>query len=89
MWLCLYIATFFIKDFMQTTIYNKIIMLNAIQSIAKSYKSEKHYRLTFEEIKQEKTLKQLGYIFGGLIKALNNYQNEIGDTIGDDGKERK
>ncbi len=56
---------------MQEIISNKRELINLVNSI--QIKDNTLYNFSFEEVKQSKTLKQLGFIFGGLIKALSFY----------------
>ena len=72
-----------------TTIHNKAILTKYFNEAYTSFQDGKHYRFLFEELKQEKTLKQLGFVFGGLISSLNEWQNSIGETMGEGSKERK
>jgi len=50
------------------------------QNIYKSITEGKCYNFSFEEVKQAKTFKQLGFIFGGLVKTLHSfYLEETGE----------
>ncbi len=63
---------------MDFTCSNKEYLKNILGDIQRQYKDGAIYRISYEEIKQEKTLKQLGFIFGGLIKALIRFFNNLG-----------
>lgn len=51
---------------------------NALDDIKRNYKQDSIVNISSEIIKQPKTLKQLGFIFGGLVKALSAYFMELG-----------
>lgn len=63
---------------MDFTCSNKEYLKNILGDILRTYKDGCIYRISYEEIKQEKTLKQLGFIFGGLIKAINRFFENLG-----------
>ena len=55
---------------MQFTVSNKYYLKNILNDAYRNYKDGTILHIEYEEVKQEKTLKQLGFIFGGLIKCL-------------------
>lgn len=63
---------------MDFTCSNKEYLKNILGDILRQYKDGAIYRVSYEEVKQEKTLKQLGFIFGGLIKSLIRYFSNLG-----------
>ena len=63
---------------MNFTITNKKYANNVLNTIFKQIEEGKIYNISFEEVKQLKTKKQLGFIFGGIIKALILYFNRLG-----------
>lgn len=63
---------------MNFTCSNKDYLKNILGDILRQYKDGNIYRVSCEEIKTLKTLKQLGYIFGGLIKALTRFFCNLG-----------
>lgn len=63
---------------MDFTCSNKAYLKNILNDAYRSYKDGTIWRISYEEIKQEKTLKQLGFIFGGLIKALIRFFDNLG-----------
>lgn len=63
---------------MNFTCSNKKFLKNILNDILKNYIDGTVYRISCEELKQEKTLKQLGFIFGGLIKAIIRYFDNLG-----------
>lgn len=63
---------------MNFTCSNKVYLKNVLCDILRQYKDGSIYRVSYEEIKQEKTIRQLGFIFGGLIKALARFFANLG-----------
>ena len=63
---------------MDFTCSNKEYLKNICGDLLRRYKEGAIYKISYEEIKQEKTLKQLGFIFGGLIKALIRFFENLG-----------
>lgn len=63
---------------MNFTISNKKYANNILNTIFKHIEDGKIYNLTIEEVKSLKTKKQLGFIFGGIIKALVLYFSRLG-----------
>lgn len=63
---------------MNFTISNLAYGKNVLNTIFKYMQDNKIYRLQFDEVKSLKTQKQLGFIFGGVIKALLQYFSNIG-----------
>lgn len=57
---------------------NKAYLKNILGDILRQYQDGAIYRVSYEEVKEEKTLKQLGFIFGGLIKALRRFFANLG-----------
>lgn len=63
---------------MNFTVTNKTYGKNVCSHINANIQDSKIYRISFEEIKQLKTLEQLGYIFGGLFKAIQKFFSNLG-----------
>lgn len=63
---------------MNFTITNRAYAKSVFNTLYKQIEDNKKYRLKFEEVKSLKTQKQLGFIFGGVIKALNIYFGRLG-----------
>lgn len=63
---------------MNFTITNQAFAKSVLNTIFKNIQDGKAYRLTFEEVKQMKTQKQLGFIFGGVIKSLQMFFSRLG-----------
>ena len=63
---------------MNFTISNKAYAKNVLNTLYKHMQNGKNYHLQFEEVKSLKTKKQLGFIFGGVIKALCLYFSRLG-----------
>lgn len=63
---------------MNFTISNKAYAKNVFNTLFNQMQDGKIYRVQFEETKDLKTKKQLGFIFGGVIKALCCYFSRIG-----------
>ena len=63
---------------MNFTITNRAYARTVLNTLYKHIQENKNYRLEFEEVKSLKTQKQLGFIFGGVIKALRLYFDRLG-----------
>lgn len=63
---------------MNVTIYNKAQAKQILSGLFYNIADGKEYRLSFEEVKQAKTKKQLGFIFGGIVKSLCLFFNDYG-----------
>lgn len=63
---------------MNFTVTNKGYAKTVFNTLLNKVQDGKIYRITFEETKSLKTKKQLGFIFGGVIKALCLYFSRIG-----------
>lgn len=63
---------------MNFTISNKRYAQNVLKTLYNRMQEGKTYRLMFEEVKNLKTKKQLGFIFGGVIKALCAFFSRLG-----------
>lgn len=63
---------------MDFTCSNREYLKNILGDVLRTYKDGAIYRISYEEVKQEKTLKQLGFIFGGIIKALVRFFENLG-----------
>ena len=63
---------------MQFTVSNKHYLKNILNDAYRNYKDGTILHIEYEEVKQEKTLKQLGFIFGGLIKCLIRFFSNLG-----------
>lgn len=57
---------------------NEQYLRNVLKTCLNSYEKGSTVNISYDVIKQTKTLKQLGFIFGGLIKAINKYFDNIG-----------
>lgn len=57
---------------------NEQYLRNILSDLIRKYEYGSTVNVSYEVIKQTKTLKQLGFIFGGLIKALNRYFDNLG-----------
>ncbi len=57
---------------------NEQYLKNVLSDCLRSYEYGSTVNVSYEVIKQTKTLKQLGFIFGGLIKALIRFFNGVG-----------
>ena len=63
---------------MNITVYNKEQAKQTFLALFHIMDDDKVYNVTFEELKQFKTKKQLGFIFGGIIKSLCQFFNGYG-----------
>lgn len=63
---------------MNFTITNKAYAKNIFLKLLSMISDDKVYRLSFEKIKSTKTKKQLGFIFGGLLKSIVLYFDSLG-----------
>lgn len=63
---------------MDFTCSNREYLKNILGDVLRTYKDGTIYRISYDEVKQEKTLKQLGFIFGGIIKALIRFFDNLG-----------
>jgi len=72
---------------MQYTVFNAEQLSNVVKEIS----TNKNFPLNlwYEEVRQPKTLKQLRYVWGGLLDSLVNYFNTEGQTIGEGQQARK
>ena len=59
-----------------TIISNKSEFANLAKECLNSLKTGLTYSFSFENIKQPKSIKQLGFIFGGLISALQRFYSD-------------
>lgn len=57
---------------------NKKYLRNILNDLITNYEYGSTVNVSYEVVKQTKTLKQLGFIFGGLIKALNRFFENFG-----------
>lgn len=57
---------------------NKKYLQNVVGDLLRTYKENSIVNVSYEIVKKEKTLKQLGFIFGGLIKAMCRYFDNLG-----------
>ena len=57
---------------------NEQYLRNVLKTCLNSYEKGSVVNISYDVIKQTKTLKQLGFIFGGLIKAISKYFDNIG-----------
>ncbi len=72
---------------MNHTIFNKEQLNKIIRELLDI--TQFPFNLSYEIIKQVKTKRQLGFIWGGLLVDLANYKNEEGETLGEEGRLRK
>lgn len=63
---------------MNFTVSNKAYGKNVCSHINANIQEGKIYRISFEEIEQLKTREQLGYIFGGIFKAIQKFFSNLG-----------
>lgn len=63
---------------MNFTITNRAFAKSVLNTIGNQVQDGKIYRVSFDEVKSLKTQKQLGFIFGGIIKALRMYFDRLG-----------
>ena len=61
---------------MQTIISNKAEFINICKDFLLEFKTGTLYSLSFEAVKQSKSLKQLAFMFGGIISALQRFYLE-------------
>lgn len=66
---------------MQTIVSNKSELTNIARYCISEMKTGKTYSISFEEIKSNKTAKQLGFIFGGLVSALQSFYKDTEGEI--------
>jgi len=57
---------------------NEKYLRNVLKTCLNAYEYGATVNVSFDIVKQTKTLKQLGFIFGGLIKAINKYFHNCG-----------
>lgn len=58
---------------MNFTVGNEQYLKNVLKTCLNDYEYGSTVNISYEIVKQTKTLKQLGFIFGGLIKAIRRY----------------
>ncbi|MFA7658784.1 MAG: hypothetical protein WCY19_05065 [Candidatus Gastranaerophilaceae bacterium] len=63
---------------MNFTVSNRAYLKNVLNHFLANYNDGKIYRIFFEEINDTKTRDQLGYIFGGLFKAIKIFFANLG-----------
>ncbi len=63
---------------MNFTCSNEQYLKNVLKTCLNSYEKDSIVNVSYEVLKQQKTLKQLGFIFGGLIKAISLFFNNAG-----------
>lgn len=63
---------------MNFTCSNFEYVKNACEDIKNNYQKGDVVCISYEILKQQKTIKQLGFIFGGIVKALRLYFIELG-----------
>ena len=56
---------------MNFTCSNEQYLKNVLKTCLNAYEKDSIVNVSYEVLKQQKTLKQLGFIFGGLIKAIS------------------
>ena len=57
---------------------NEKYLRNILSDLLRQYKQGDTINISYDIVKQQKTLKQLGFIFGGLIKAISRYFDGVG-----------
>jgi hypothetical protein len=57
---------------------NEQYLKNILNDCLKSYEYGTTVNISYEVIRQTKTLKQLGFIFGGLIRAISRFFQNVG-----------
>lgn len=63
---------------MNFTCSNEQYLKNVLKTCLNDYEYGSTVNISYEVVKQSKTLKQLGFIFGGLIKAIRRYFKNAG-----------
>lgn len=63
---------------MNFTCSNEAYLKNILNDCLRSYEYGTTINISYEVVKQAKTLKQLGFIFGGLIKAISRHFSNAG-----------
>lgn len=57
---------------------NEQYLRNVLSDLLRNYEKDSTINISYEVVKQQKTLKQLGFIFGGLIQAICRYFSGVG-----------
>ena len=63
---------------MNFTVSNEQYLKNVLNDCLKSYEYGSTVNISYEVVKQQKTIKQLGFIFGGLIRAIRRFFQNAG-----------
>lgn len=63
---------------MNFTCSNEKFLRNVVGDLLRNYEKDSTVNISYEVVKKAKTLKQLGFIFGGLIKAISRYFDGLG-----------
>lgn len=58
---------------MQTIVFNRQQFTSLVDECLRTLKPNATYNFSFEESKSPKTIKQLGFLFGAIVSALQNY----------------
>lgn len=64
---------------MQTVVYNEKQLEVIIGDMFNRFYEYKSLDISYDKPYKEKTLKQLGYFFGGLVSAVKDYYHSLGD----------
>ena len=64
---------------MQTVVYNEKQLEVIIGDMFNRFYEYKSLDISYDKPYKEKTLKQLGYFFGGLVSAVKDYYHNLGD----------
>ena len=63
---------------MNFTCSNEKFLRNVVGDLLRNYEKDSTVNISYEVVKKAKALKQLGFIFGGLIKAISRYFDGLG-----------
>lgn len=66
---------------MKATVYNTQMLETMIQDMRKGLEQFKALNISYEKAKKEKTVAQLGFVFGALIKQITNFFLDCGFNV--------
>lgn len=64
---------------MQTVVYNEKQLEVIVGDMFNRFNEYKSLAISYDKPYKDKTLKQLGYFFGGLVNSIKDYYHEIGE----------
>lgn len=64
---------------MQTVVYNEKQLDVIVGDMFNRFNEYKSLAISYDKPYKDKTLKQLGYFFGGLVNSIKDYYHEIGE----------